>query len=286
MSIHLDPTKKHDFIWLFDCINGNPNGDPDADNAPRMDLQTGHGLVSDACLKRKIRNYITLTTDERIFVSEGAILNDAIDEAIAAQGLEDKLDKTKKRLTDAKDVAEARNWMCENFYDIRMFGAVLSTGKNAGQVRGAVQLGFGESLDQVLPMNLSITRCAAADEKEGKDNKTMGRKNIIPYGLYKTYGFISPQFTRQTGVTSEDLAHFWQALVKCFEMDRSSARGLMATQGVWIFSHDSNLGNYPTHKLFDLLKIESLAEYPRHFKDYQVNMSPEIPPGISLTYLS
>jgi CRISPR-associated protein Csd2 len=286
MSIHLDPTKKHDFIWLFDCINGNPNGDPDADNAPRMDLQTGHGLVSDACLKRKIRNYITLTTDERIFVSEGAILNDAIDEAIAAQGLEDKLDKTKKRLTDAKDVAEARNWMCQNFYDIRMFGAVLSTGKNAGQVRGAVQLGFGESLDQVLPMNLSITRCAAADEKEGKDNKTMGRKNIIPYGLYKTYGFISPQFTRQTGVTSGDLDYFWQALVKCFEMDRSSARGLMATQGVWIFSHDSALGNYPTHKLFDLLKIKSLAEYPRHFKDYQVNMSAELPPGISLTYLN
>jgi CRISPR-associated protein Csd2 len=286
MNVHLDPTKKHDFIWLFDCINGNPNGDPDADNAPRMDLQTGHGLVSDACLKRKIRNYITLTTDERIFVSEGAILNDAIDEAIAAQGLEDKLDKTKKRLTDAKDVSEARNWMCENFYDIRMFGAVLSTGKNAGQVRGAVQLGFGESLDQVLPMNLSITRCAAADEKEGKDNKTMGRKNIIPYGLYKTYGFISPQFTRQTGVTSEDLAYFWEALVKCFEMDRSSARGLMATQGVWIFSHESALGNYPTHKLFDLLKIKSLAEYPRHFKDYQVNMNPELPPGISLTYLS
>jgi CRISPR-associated protein Csd2 len=219
-------------------------------------------------------------------VSEGAILNDAIDEAIAAQGLEDKLDKTKKRLTDAKDVSEARNWMCENFYDIRMFGAVLSTGKNAGQVRGAVQLGFGESLDQVLPMNLSITRCAAADEKEGKDNKTMGRKNIIPYGLYKTYGFISPQFTRQTGVNSEDLAHFWEALVKCFEMDRSSARGLMATQGVWIFSHESALGNYPTHKLFDLLKIKSLAEYPRHFKDYQVNMNPELPPGISLTYLS
>jgi len=286
MSVHLDPTKKHDFIWLFDCINGNPNGDPDADNAPRMDLQTGHGLVSDACLKRKIRNYITLTTDERIFVSEGAILNDAIDEAIAAQGLEDKLDKTKKRLTDPKDVAEARNWMCQNFYDIRMFGAVLSTGKNAGQVRGAVQLGFGESLDQVLPMNLSITRCAAADEKEGKDNKTMGRKNIIPYGLYKTYGFISPQFTRQTGVKSEDLAHFWEALLKCFEMDRSSARGLMATQGVWIFSHDSVLGNYPTHKLFDLLKIESLMEYPRHFNDYQVNMGSELPPGISLTYLN
>ena len=286
MSIHLDPTKKHDFIWLFDCMNGNPNGDPDADNAPRIDLQTGHGLVSDACLKRKIRNYITLTTDERIFISEGAILNEAIDEAIAAKGLEDKLDKTKKRLTDPKYVAEARKWMCENFYDIRMFGAVLSTGKNAGQVRGAVQLGFGESLDQVLPMNLSITRCAAADEKEGKDNKTMGRKNIIPYGLYKTYGFISPQFTRQTGVTSEDLAHFWESLVKCFEMDRSSARGLMATQGVWIFSHDSALGNYPTHKLFDLLKIESLTEYPRHFKDYQVNMSAELPPGISLTYLS
>lgn len=286
MSIHLDPTKKHDFIWLFDCINGNPNGDPDADNSPRIDLQTGHGLVSDACLKRKIRNYITLTTDERIFISEGAILNDAIDEAIAAKGLEEKLDKTKKRLTDPKDVAEARKWMCENFYDIRMFGAVLSTGKNAGQVRGAVQLGFGESLDQVLPMNLSITRCAAADEKEGKDNKTMGRKNIIPYGLYKTYGFISPQFTQQTGVTSGDLEHFWEALVKCFEMDRSSARGLMATQGVWIFSHDSALGNYPTHKLFNLLKIESLAEYPRHFKDYQVNMNVELPPGISLTYLN
>ena len=289
MSIHLDPTKKHDFIWLLDCTNGNPNGDPDADNTPRTDLQTGHGLITDACLKRKIRNYVTLTTDQRIFVAENSILNEAIAESITANDLESKLTDTgdKKRLTAPKDVALARDWMCQNFYDIRMFGAVLSTGKNAGQVRGAVQLSFAESLDQVLPINLSVTRCAATEATEGKDNKTMGRKNIIPYGLYKSYGFISPHFVQQTGVSTEDLALFWEAILKAFEVDRSSARGLMATQGVWIFSHESPLGNYPTHKLFDLLSIQlkSGVEYPRHFSDYEVELTADLPPNVSLTQL-
>jgi CRISPR-associated protein Csd2 len=286
MTTHLDPSKKHDFIWLFDCTNGNPNGDPDADNTPRTDLQTGHGLVTDACLKRKIRNFVTLASDQRIFVSEGSILNQAIDEAVSAKGL--TVDSKKKRLTNPKDVAAARDWMCHNFYDIRMFGAVLSTGKNAGQVRGAVQLTFGESLDPVLPMNLSITRCAATDTNEqGKENKTMGRKNIIPYGLYKAHGFYCPQFAKQTGVTEADLELFWQGLVKCFEFDRSSARGMMATRGVWVFSHESALGNYPTHKLFELLRIENRTpeKPPRAYSDYDVRIVGDIPENVALQKL-
>jgi len=269
MTIQNDPTKKQEFIWLFDCVRGNPNGDPDADNTPRTDLQTGHGLVTDNCLKRKVRNYVTMASDERIFVTEGAILNEAIDQAIEAKGLTDKLDPNKKRLTDPKSVAEAREWMCNNFYDIRMFGAVLSTGKNAGQVRGPMQLTFAESLDPVLPVTLSITRCAATDANEqGKDNKTMGRKNIIAYGLYKTQGFYSPQFAKQTGVTQADLELFWEALVKCFELDRSAARGMMATQGLWVFSHDKPLGCYPTHKLFALIRIKSKSDLPRSFSNF------------------
>jgi CRISPR-associated protein Csd2 len=288
MTVHLDPTKKHDFIWLFDCTNGNPNGDPDADNTPRIDLQTSRGLVTDACLKRKVRNFVSLTTQERIFVSEGAILNQAIDEAITAQHLEEKLTGTgeKKRLHDPKDVGLARDWMCQNFYDIRMFGAVLSTGKNAGQVRGPLQLSFAESLDPVFPINLSVTRCAATDEKEGKDNKTMGRKNIIPYGLYRTYGFFSPHFAKQTGVTDSDLGIFWEALVKGFESDRSAARGVMATQGVWIFSHESPLGNYPTHKLFELLSVHLRegVQNPRQFSDYDLFLG-VVPENVTLTQL-
>jgi len=289
MTIHLDPTKKHDFIWLFDCTNGNPNGDPDADNAPRTDLQTGRGLVTDACLKRKVRNFVSLTTEEKIFVSEGAILNDSISEAITAKDLEDKLTGTgeKKRLNDPKDVGLARDWMCQNFYDIRMFGAVLSTGKNAGQVRGPLQLSFGESIDPVLPINLSITRCAATNEQENKENKTMGRKNIIPYGLYKTYGFFSPPFAKQTGVKESDLGIFWDALVKSFELDRSAARGVMATQGVWIFTHECPLGNYPTHKLFELLSItlREGVKYPRQFSDYDLPVDIVVPDKVTLTKL-
>jgi len=281
MTVHLDPTKKHDFIWLLDCTNGNPNGDPDADNMPRMDLQTGNGFMTDACLKRKIRNFVTLTSDQRIFVAEGAVLNEAIAEAAEANGLGDKT-----RLTDPKEVKSARDWMCQNFYDIRMFGAVLSTGKNAGQVRGAMQLTFAESFDPILPMNLSVTRCAATDEREGKDNKTMGRKNVIPYGLYRTQGFFSPYLAQQTGVTSEDLSLFWDAVLKGFEVDRSAARGLMATQGVWIFTHESPLGNYPTHKLFKLLSVAKRegVTYPRHFDDYQVTLG-DLPDQVTLTQL-
>lgn len=281
MKIHLDPTKKHDFIWLLDCKNGNPNGDPDANNMPRMDLQTGHGLITDACLKRKIRNFITLTSDQPIFVAEGSILNEAIAKAAKMTGSENQ-----PRLSDPKDVNLARDWMCKNFYDIRMFGAVLSTGKNAGQVRGAMQLTFAESLDPILPMHLSVTRCAATEEQKGKDNKTIGRKNIIPYGLFQAQGFFSPYLAEQTGVTSADLALFWDAVLKGFELDRSAARGLMATQGVWIFTHESPLGNYPTHKLFDCVSVQKREGVidPRHFNDYTVSVE-GLPKTVTLTQL-
>jgi CRISPR-associated protein Csd2 len=277
--IHLDPSKKHDFIWVFDVKNANPNGDPDSGNMPRIDIQTNHGIVTDACLKRKIRNFVELTTDERIFIQEGSILNDKINEGVLGSGHDGK-----KRLTDPIDVAKARAWMCQNFYDIRVFGGVLSTGNNAGQVRGPVQITFAESIDQIIAMNISITRCAATEVRENKDNKTMGRKTYIPYGLYVAYGFFSPAFAEQTGVTSDDLNLLWGAIYNCFELDRSANKGLMVTQKLFIFSHEQPLGNYPTHKLFDLLSIAKKPDidYPRKFSDYSLNLAP-VPEEISLT---
>ena len=251
-----DPIKnRYDFMLIFDVKDGNPNGDPDAGNLPRIDPETGHGLVTDVCLKRKVRNFVQITKEMKrpydIFIKEKGILNQLIDEAHEQNEVQDK-EKGKK--TEA-----ARNWMCQQYFDIRTFGAVMSTGKNAGQVRGPVQLTFGRSVDPVVTLEHSITRMAVATEAEAEkqqgDNRTMGRKNTVPYGVYVTHGFVSPHLAAQTGFGKDDLTLLWEALVNMFEHDRSAARGLMSTQKLVIFKHDSALGNAPAHTLFDLVKV-------------------------------
>ena len=276
---------RYDFILLFDVQDGNPNGDPDAGNLPRMDPETGRGLVTDVCLKRKVRNYVQLTKELKrpydIFVKEKAILNNAIDEAHE----QDEVKAADKgRRTEA-----ARDWMCGQFYDIRTFGAVMSTGKNAGQVRGPVQMTFARSVDPIVILEHSITRMAVATEAEAEkqsgDNRTMGRKNTIPYGVYVAHGFISPALAAQTGFSEADLDLFWEALVQMFEHDRSAARGLMATQKLIIFKHSSALGNAPAHKLFDRVKVTLKdADKPaRDFSDYEVTINRDnLPSGVEI----
>lgn len=289
MTKHLDPTKKHDAIFLFDCLDGNPNGDPDAGNQPRIDPETRQGLVSDACLKRKVRNYIEmLGKDEseperfKLFVEEGSVLNEAIKRGYIALNL---YTKDLKEGTPEQQAAVAK-WMQANFYDLRMFGAVLSTGLKAGQVWGPVQINFARSIDPVLPQSVTITRCAATEEKAGKDNKTMGRKELIPYGLYKSYVFYNPHL-RDESVTSRDLELFWQALVKMWEFDRSSARGFMACRGLFVLTHEAKYGNAPVHQLFERLSMAATSETPRQFSDYAVAFDDaDLPSGVTLTRLA
>ena len=258
-----------DFVYIFDVQDGNPNGDPDAGNLPRVDAETGMGLVTDVCLKRKVRNYVqTAKGNEEgfdIFIKEKAILNTLIDNAHDAADVKNAKDKT-----DA-----ARRYMCKNYYDVRTFGAVMSTGKNAGQVRGPIQFTFARSADPIATAEHSITRMAVATEKEaekqGGDNRTMGRKATVPYGLYVCHGFISANLAKQTGFSEEDLALFWDALRNMFDMDRSAARGLMSAQRLIVFRHASELGNAPANKLFELVKIHKTCDgVPRSFDNYSV----------------
>lgn len=285
---HCDPTKKHDAILLFDCLDGNPNGDPDAGNQPRVDPETRQGLVTDACIKRKLRNYIELVgRDEpqpecfKLFVEEGTVLNEKIKRAYIdlnqyTQGMKEGT---------AEQQAAAAKWMQANFYDVRMFGGVLSTGLKAGQVWGPVQINFARSFDPVLPQSFTITRCAATEEREGKDNKTMGRKEAIPYGLYKSYVFYNPHL-RGESVTQRDLELIWEALIKAWEFDRSSARGFMACRGLYVFTHNCKYGNAPVHTLFERLMVRPLTPTPRQFGDYEVVMNEEdLPEGVTLTRL-
>lgn len=283
-ELHLDVTRRHDFVLLFDVTDGNPNGDPDAGNMPRVDPETMQGIVTDVCLKRKVRNWIDASkgSEERykIFVQEGSVLNRAISRAYTEQ----KLSKDNKPET----VRKARSWMCENFYDIRMFGAVLSTGDNAGQVRGPIQLTFARSISRVLPLDLSITRMAVTDEKDASKERTMGRKTLIPYGLYRAQGFFNAHQAKDTGVSGEDLALFWQALRQMWDFDRSAARGMMAIQGLFIFSHESSLGNAPAYELFKRIKVEKLPEVeaPRSVTDYTITADADgLPSGLTLTRL-
>lgn len=294
---------RYDFMLLFDVKDGNPNGDPDAGNLPRVDTETGEGLVTDVCIKRKVRNYVQLTKGAEagydIFVKEKAILNNEIDGAY--QKLEIDLTKAPTDPADGKkrnkegqgqgsEVARARDQMCKDYFDIRTFGAVMSTGANAGQVRGPVQLTFARSVDPVVTAEHSITRMAVATEAEAEkqsgDNRTMGRKNTVPYGLYVAYGFVSPALARQTGFSEEDLAILWEALVGMFDQDHSAARGMMATQKLIVFKHDSALGNAPSHKLFDLVKIEKKPDVavPRKFADYEVSVpkTESLPVGVHI----
>lgn len=273
-----------DFVYIFDVQDGNPNGDPDAGNLPRVDAETGMGLVTDVCLKRKVRNYVQVAKDWAdgydIFIKERAVLNNSIDAAHEEDSVKSAKDKT----------MAARDIMCKKYYDVRTFGAVMSTGKNAGQVRGPIQITFARSVDPIAAAEHSITRVAVATEKEaekqGGENHTMGRKATVPYGLYVCHGFISANLAKQTGFSEEDLELFFDALKNMFDVDRSAARGLMSAQKLIVFRHDSVLGNAPANKLFDLVQIEKKTDgAPRSFKDYEVTIGSEIPSGVQVEVL-
>ncbi len=277
---------RYDFVLLFDVADGNPNGDPDAGNLPRVDPETGHGLVTDVCLKRKVRNYIGTAKEEKppyeIYVKERAVLNNQHSRAYEALKLDPK--KTKQ-----PEIEKCRDWMCQNFYDVRAFGAVMSTKVNCGQVRGPIQMAFARSVDPIVSLEHAITRCAVATEKEAKnqdgDNRTMGRKSTVPYGLYRCHGFINPFFAKQTGFSNDDLNLFWISLIQMFELDRSSSRGQMAPQALIVFEHKDILGNAPAHRLQNRIKIQrkDATKPPRCFDDYSVSIDEsDKPDGIRI----
>lgn len=310
-----DIEKRYDFVLLFDVKDGNPNGDPDAGNLPRVDPETGHGLVTDVCLKRKIRNFVSLThagaDGYEIYVKEKAVLSAQQGKAYTALGLEapaaaepeeesveeeapakaskkgKKDNKAAGRKASDGDASEkARDWMCRHFFDIRAFGAVMSLKDNpAGQVRGPVQLTFARSVDPIIAQEHAITRVAVATQKEADSqqggNRTMGRKNTVPYALYRGYGFFSPALAKQTHFSKEDLALLWQALSTMFDHDRSAARGLMSMREIIVFEHESALGNAPAHKLFDAVVVKKKdADKPaRDFSDYVVEVG-DLPKGV------
>ena len=300
-------SRRYDFVLLFDVKDGNPNGDPDAGNMPRLDAETGHGLVTDVALKRKVRNFVALVKDQEprapaagekrfeIYVREKAILNQQHERAYSALNLapapeeqaqlamemevpevKKKKPAKDKRKGSADEVSQARQWMCQNFFDVRTFGAVMSTGVNCGQVRGPVQLTFARSVEPILALEHTITRMAVTKEADAKDqdgdNRTMGRKHTVPYGLYVAHGFVSSFLAKQTGFGSDDLELLWQALGQMFEHDRSAARGEMATRGLYVFEHESELGNAPAHALFDRLKVapREAGQVARGFDAYEV----------------
>ena len=277
---------RYDFVYLFDVKDGNPNGDPDAGNLPRVDAETGIGLITDVCLKRKVRNFIEMTksTEQgyRIYVKEKAVLNNFHKEAYAAYKLKPEQKKLPKNEQDARKVI---GWMCENFYDIRTFGAVMTTEVNCGQVRGPVQLTFSRSIDPIISQEHSITRMAVTNEKDLEKERTMGRKFTVPYGLYISHGFISAHLAQQTGFSNDDLELLFQALENMFEHDRSAARGEMTARGLYVFKHDSKLGNAPAHNLFERITAELKDEStpPRAFTDYLISVDEtNMPTGVKL----
>lgn len=283
---------RYEFVILFDVENGNPNGDPDAGNMPRIDPETGYGLVTDVCLKRKIRNYVeTVKANEngyKIYIKDNVPLNRSDEEACAYLGVESgKLKEAKKK--DASLDEKIRDFMCSNFYDIRTFGAVMTTfvkgALNCGQVRGPVQLGFARSIDPILPQEVTITRVAITKEDDAEKKGTeMGRKYIVPYGLYRAEGYISANLARKTtGFSDEDLELLWQAILNMFEHDHSAARGKMAVRELIVFRHDSELGNAPAYKLFELVKVQRNPDVvaPRAYSDYSVSVDEEkLPEGV------
>lgn len=290
----MEPIKnRYEFVILFDVENGNPNGDPDAGNMPRTDPESGYGMVTDVCLKRKIRNYVELAKENcagyRIYVKDGVPLNRSDKEACAYVGVEpEKLKEAKKKEENLDE--KLRDFMCQNFYDIRTFGAVMTTfvkgALNCGQVRGPVQLGFSRSIDPVLPQEVTITRTAITTEADAEKKGTeMGRKYIVPYALYRCEGYISANLARKTtGFSEEDLSLLWEAILNMFEHDRSAARGKMAVRELIVFRHDSELGNAPAHKLFDLIRVEKKAGVaaPRGYADYTVTVDEtHLPQGVT-----
>lgn len=282
---------RYDFVLLFDVQDGNPNGDPDAGNLPRVDPETGHGLVTDVCLKRKVRNFVQMSkADEKgydIYVKEKAVLIREHEKAYKALGVD--LSEDGKKRKGGERVEDARKWMCDNYYDIRTFGAVLALNVNCGQVRGPVQLTFARSVDPIVQLEHSITRMAVATEAEAEkqqgDNRTMGRKFTVPYALYRCHGFISAPLAAQTGFTENDLALFWNGLSVMFEHDRSAARGLMTTRALVVFRHESKMGNASAHSLFDRVSIRRKdgVSVPRSFSDYEVSVAADgLPAGVSI----
>ena len=284
---------RYDFVILFDVENGNPNGDPDADNMPRIDPLTQRGLITDVCLKRKIRDYVdTVKEGEegyRIYIKKFFSLNKNDEEGCESVGI---LKKDLKKLKSAEKDKAILNYMCNTFYDIRAFGAVMTTfaGMNSGQVRGPVQLTFAQSVEPVTAMDVGLTRVAQATESdlENKGTMTMGRKYVVPYGLYRCEGFVSANLARKTtGFSEEDLALLWQAIINMFELDRSAARGKMAVRELIVFKHDSEFGNAPAHKLFDLVKVTRKDDSglpARAYTDYEVSVNEAaLPAGVTCT---
>ncbi len=287
---------RYDFVILFDVENGNPNGNPDAGNMPRIDPETGYGLVTDVCLKRKIRNYVEDLKEEapgyRIYVKEGVPLNRSDAEALTAVGVSGDLKAAKK--SDPGIDKKLRDFMCSNFYDIRTFGAVMTTfvkgALNCGQVRGPVQLNFARSIDPIVPQEVTITRVAITTEADAEKKGTeMGRKHIVPYALYRAEGYVSANLARKTtGFSEDDLQLLWQAILNMFENDHSAARGKMAVRELIVFKHDSELGCAPAYKLFQKVQVQRVegVEVPRRYEDYVVSVSDELPVGVQCERLS
>lgn len=285
-----DPARRHDFVLLFDVHDGNPNGDPDAGNLPRVDPETMQGLVTDVAIKRKVRDYVDMAhgTEQRfkVYVQHGQFLSDQRRRVFG------------ERAAGAKsvDVADGRRWMCDEFFDVRMFGAVMSMKEmNAGQVRGPLQITFARSIDRIVPLDSAIVGPAQNQADVNRDDAasgaanygTIGRKTTVPYGLYRAHGFFNPHFASQTGASTEDLGLFWEALQMAWDFDRSASRGEMACRGLYVFSHESALGNAPAHRLFELIETpKSGVEAPRSFSDYTVTVrSADVPTGVTLTTL-
>jgi len=286
MTIHLDPARKHDFAFLFDVRDGNPNGDPDAGGMPRTDPETGQGLVTDVAIKRKIRNMVALMQEGvagyDIYVESGVALNAQHERAYAALDLDPKQRR--------KSEAEAQQWMCQTFFDVRMFGAVMTTGnKPCGRVQGPLQLTFSRSISPVLPQEHGITRMTQTRQEDiDKGESTeMGSKHLVPYGLYLGYGHFSAPLARRTGVQSQDLEVFWRALTLMFDHDRASSRGEMDLRGLYVFSHDDAFGRAPAHQLFERIQVELKPDVlaPRSFNDYVVSIDNDLPDGVTLTRL-
>ena len=287
---------RYDFVILFDVENGNPNGDPDAGNMPRVDPETSYGLVTDVCLKRKIRNYVeTLKEDAegyRIYIKDGFPLNRSDKAAMAALGIDDDLKAAKK--SDPDIDRRLRDYMCKNYFDIRTFGAVMTTfvkgALNCGQVRGPVQIGFARSVDPIVPQEVTITRVAITTEADAENKATeIGRKHIVPYALYRAEGFVSANLARKTtGFSEDDLKLLWQAILNMFENDRSAARGKMAVRELIVFKHDYELGNAPSYKLFDAVTVSKNdgVDVPRCYRDYTVTVDEHIPEGVTCERLS
>ncbi|MFC2502529.1 MAG: type I-C CRISPR-associated protein Cas7/Csd2 [Cardiobacterium sp.] len=281
---------RYEFVYFFDVTNGNPNGDPDAGNMPRLDPESSKGLVTDVCLKRKIRNFIEVAYENapgyEIYVKEKSVLN--LQNKRAYEALDVK-PEAKKLPKDEAKAREITAWMCKNFFDIRSFGAVMTTEVNSGQVRGPVQLVFAQSLDPIVPLEISITRMAVTNEKDLEKERTMGRKHIVPYALYRVHGFISANLAAKTGFSDEDLQKLWQALQMMFEYDRSAARGEMAARKLIVFKHDSILGSQPAHKLFERVTVDRVngesGSPAAAFSDYRININREGLQGVTIEEL-